>query len=545
MGYKQRQAPEIQAVLKQYRELGKKVARRPSTEAVPKNLQDDYAYVLRHAGSLDFVEIGTHMVVEGFEFPELEIATGPELPELGAFFYRIGTSYSGDELIQFALGRHRGALAVVDHELLDWDDVSESHSFAQLKNAVAIGALGVDHFDELVDELDDAISISHHSLEQVLRAAFESYQTSFANYAAVRPISDRIYEPFVRVLVNSINNRRGVGSFALMALEQVEATVVLEVYECQIEPNLDLLGLHPTVLRELTVQTYWLQAVCYLIDAYLVCGRLEKVEPYLVGLQGLFDARDEIGLSRPEALSLRLACIYCQLGRVSDALTALHATVLSQEAKEFKAVVKQHTAFTRLRGEEMLTEFLEREEELGVYTGWAFHGSKTLKDLCDFPSFLAENYPYLLGAPEQPAAVPPEASWNPDEHEWFLGRKNERGKLDGLVKYWRPDGSLLCDATLDEGNFHGPYTGFHESGEVSRDGQFFEGQFDGLNCYYRTKSETTEVFPCGLGEPVSRVEFEFKKGAMISTRIFDAKGNRYTEEGELIPAASPVTNGGD
>ena len=64
--------------------------------------------------------------------------------------------------------------------------------------------------------------------------------------------------------------------------------------------------------------------------------------------------------------------------------------------------------------------------------------------------------------PDRPESVPAEAWWSRPDNEWILGPKDAEGRLHGLVRYWRPDGTRCCESELVAGQFHGPTTRYHE-----------------------------------------------------------------------------------
>lgn len=139
----------------------------------------------------------------------------------------------------------------------------------------------------------------------------------------------------------------------------------------------------------------------------------------------------------------------------------------------------------------------------------------------------------------RPAGVPEGAYWDAGDNEWVLSEKNAAGQFHGLVKWWRPDGTLCCATDHVDGKPHGTFTRFHENGEPSRVGAFVRGSLQGTNVFTRSTARTTENFPAGLGKHIWRCEMDFEAGSMTEGRLFDREGRRVMEDGTPFPTERP------
>jgi hypothetical protein len=120
-----------------------------------------------------------------------------------------------------------------------------------------------------------------------------------------------------------------------------------------------------------------------------------------------------------------------------------------------------------------------------------------------------------------------------------LPEKNAADQFHGLVKWWRPDGTLCCATDHVDGKPHGSFTRFHENGEPSRTGIFVRGTLHGVNVFTRSTAHTTENFPSGLGKHIWRCEMDFVDGTMAEGRLYDRDGRRVMEDGAPFPTERP------
>jgi antitoxin component YwqK of YwqJK toxin-antitoxin module len=139
---------------------------------------------------------------------------------------------------------------------------------------------------------------------------------------------------------------------------------------------------------------------------------------------------------------------------------------------------------------------------------------------------------------ERPPSLPAEAVWDEGDGEWVVAPFDADGKRHGLVTFWRPDGSLVNHCNFAHGVPHGWFKRYHETGEVSRAGEFVDGKIHGVDACYRASGPTTELaFPASrMPATVWRYEMDMVNGRMVSARWYDKDGQQVTETGEPYPA---------
>src|SRR5690242_11507688 len=129
--------------------------------------------------------------------------------------------------------------------------------------------------------------------------------------------------------------------------------------------------------------------------------------------------------------------------------------------------------------------------------------------------------------PDRPGNLPPDAIWNDKEGTWRVIPRDADGKEHGLATYWRPDGTMCNQCNFVHGVVQGWFKRFHESGEVSRSGEFVDGKIHGIDACYRSTAPTTErAFPSTMPANVWRYEVDMVMGQPQSARWFDRDGNR-------------------
>jgi hypothetical protein len=131
-----------------------------------------------------------------------------------------------------------------------------------------------------------------------------------------------------------------------------------------------------------------------------------------------------------------------------------------------------------------------------------------------------------------PSSVPHDARWNAAEREWEHGEKIGERHV-GRWRWWRADGSLLCESTFDEsGLLHGEFARYHPDGTRSRHGTFARGEHVGDETFLRSKRPSREHFPV-LSRAVAKVVLHHDGGAR-DLRCYDASGREVTEAGVLL-----------
>src|SRR5690242_4832291 len=111
--------------------------------------------------------------------------------------------------------------------------------------------------------------------------------------------------------------------------------------------------------------------------------------------------------------------------------------------------------------------------------------------------------------PERPAAVPADAVWSEPDQEWVLGGP------DGMVAYYRPDGTLCNLCPRVDGRPHGLSRRYHEFGGVSVEAMYDNGLQHGLTTATRpdpADGHTTERQMANLGDAVHRWEADWERG---------------------------------
>lgn len=139
-------------------------------------------------------------------------------------------------------------------------------------------------------------------------------------------------------------------------------------------------------------------------------------------------------------------------------------------------------------------------------------------------------------AKARPAGVPEAAFWSESDNEWIVQTVDERGRKHGLVRYFRPDGTLCCETEFEADQPHGAFTRYHETGEVSRKGTFARGVQIGLDTTYPASARTTERgFPPNVSSKIHHYEQEWKDGVLVRRRFVDAKGRHIFPDGTPYP----------
>jgi hypothetical protein len=145
-----------------------------------------------------------------------------------------------------------------------------------------------------------------------------------------------------------------------------------------------------------------------------------------------------------------------------------------------------------------------------------------------------------MSAPPRPAAVPPEATWSATDNEWILGQRDAEGRFQGLVRYWRPDGTLCCECPHQDDKPHGLSRRLHENGEVAQTCEYQAGTIHGLRTWFATDGPTTEqMHTPGMSPLVRRCELEYESGIVVAFRYFDAQGQRVLRSGQPFEPPPP------
>ena len=138
--------------------------------------------------------------------------------------------------------------------------------------------------------------------------------------------------------------------------------------------------------------------------------------------------------------------------------------------------------------------------------------------------------------------IPAGAVWDEAQGEWALGDRDADGRKHGLTAYYRADSSLANHCEYVHGVPHGWFKRYHESGEVSREGTFVDGEIHGADRSYRSDTPTTELaFPVDqTGADVWRCELSWWHGRVTGVRWYDRAGSRVTRWGAPHEPYAPV-----
>ena len=154
----------------------------------------------------------------------------------------------------------------------------------------------------------------------------------------------------------------------------------------------------------------------------------------------------------------------------------------------------------------------------------------------------------------RPTGVPPDAWWSNKDREWVLGDKDARGRLHGLVRYYRDDGTLVSEARFRNGVVHGRARRVYENGATFQTCTYDAGALHGRRMFYPPTGPTVEPpilrwHELGAGVVAYRVDYDH--GDVVATRYVDARGREVTTAGQPIPrrprrvpaTASPMGEG--
>ncbi len=140
--------------------------------------------------------------------------------------------------------------------------------------------------------------------------------------------------------------------------------------------------------------------------------------------------------------------------------------------------------------------------------------------------------------PERPSNVPLDAHWIEEEQEWEHSPLADSQAKQGLVRYWRRDGSLKLECQFRDGIPHGPYQRFHENGSVAQNGQFHNGRLHSTCTWYNTSGQSTSESSQRneTSEHVYRTEIDYEYGKIMATRFFNRAGDRICSDGSAFPS---------
>jgi hypothetical protein len=132
--------------------------------------------------------------------------------------------------------------------------------------------------------------------------------------------------------------------------------------------------------------------------------------------------------------------------------------------------------------------------------------------------------------------VPADAWWSPDDKEWVAGPRDAEGRLHGLVRYWRMDGTLVSECEHTAGVPSGIARRFHENGEIAQTAKYVAGVLHGTRTLHATDGRSSERFHTGrISRKVLRAEIDYEQGTAVSYRYFDRDGRPVASDGAPLP----------
>ena len=192
-----------------------------------------------------------------------------------------------------------------------------------------------------------------------------------------------------------------------------------------------------------------------------------------------------------------------------------------------------------------LDERDENGQPHGVDGHWAADG--TIKRLKQFKhgtphgKWVTEHGGKLLtqhfvdGELARPEGVPEDAIWKQDDREWEQAPTDDDGEKHGLVRWWRADGSLVCETPYVHGKAEGEGRRYHESGELSQTFHFVGDKLHGERTWYPTDTETSETATQGFGANVARIVSVYEDGNPVGTpKCYDADGTEVDRYGRPL-----------
>ncbi|MEM9070202.1 MAG: hypothetical protein AAGE52_16975 [Myxococcota bacterium] len=142
----------------------------------------------------------------------------------------------------------------------------------------------------------------------------------------------------------------------------------------------------------------------------------------------------------------------------------------------------------------------------------------------------------MTDAPPRDPSIPADAIWDAERNEFGL-HTFVAGQRQGESKWYRPDGSLCCISHHVDDQGHGPYQRFHQNGEVSQEGELFEGERHGRCIWQRSTGDTTEnTIPDVAADNVWRAVIIFEHGIPYPSRYYDKADAEVLLNGEPVPA---------
>lgn len=136
-----------------------------------------------------------------------------------------------------------------------------------------------------------------------------------------------------------------------------------------------------------------------------------------------------------------------------------------------------------------------------------------------------------------PDGVPADALWDEKRQCFRVGKRNEKGALDGPQRLYRASGSLLAEVTYVDGKAYGAYRKFHPNGELARQGEYDGGVPVGLEVAYTSSAPTDEPLQrCCVPPGAVKLVLNHRVGGDVWEDFYDAQGRVLLPNGEPQPA---------
>lgn len=140
--------------------------------------------------------------------------------------------------------------------------------------------------------------------------------------------------------------------------------------------------------------------------------------------------------------------------------------------------------------------------------------------------------------PPRHPAIPADAVWLDDLDLW----QTSPAPAPGELRRYRPDGTLYLVAEVAaSGAQHGPFTLYHRSGQVARQGHHDDGRVHGKLTAYAVPGEDSEPLRgCCVPENAAFMKAEYDRGDLVFERFFDSADRPLLSDGRLCPERPPA-----
>ncbi|MBT8492986.1 MAG: hypothetical protein KJO07_07995 [Deltaproteobacteria bacterium] len=247
----------------------------------------------------------------------------------------------------------------------------------------------------------------------------------------------------------------------------------------------------------------------------------------------LYQSHDS-GDARPESrITFTWVRTLAALGRHEDAHAVLDGGMSNEDAGS-QPFYRARAAAAWAAG--------DKDRAVGALAAVLAEDYKQLPTIDKDPAIAAiENHPDFIARRRiRPPGVPQNAwfedAWNDGDNEWVIGDKDDQDRLQGQVKYFRPDGTLCCACEHVDGKPHGSSTRYHPSGETSQTSTFVDGALHGTRTWIPIAATTTEnTLAKGMSTDIVRIESDYDHGSMVAMRYFLDDDRQCAPDGTPLP----------